>query len=227
MKKLIHLFIALGVLVPVFAAAPVLAVDEAADTPVSSTTEAKEALKEKIRQRKEAAEKTLQERLEQRKAKLAERLTAADSTRLKSRCKAAQAILEGVMTRIDTIKEKRGEVYSSLQERLDTLAANLESQGVDTTVLKTQLAELDTKIDSFQSDLDAFGLAVNDMVAMDCESDPEAFKAALETARELRQTVATGAADIRTYLTDTVKPTLQEIKRQLEGEAGSDAEGSN
>ena len=51
---------------------------------------------------------------------------------------------------------------------------------------------------------------------MDCASDPTSFKASLEKARSLREQVTKDAQEIKSYVNDTIKPTLKEIRAALE-----------
>ena len=50
------------------------------------------------------------------------------------------------------------------------------------------------------------------MNAIDCLTDPTAFKAALEAARTSQATVLKDIKAIRAYINDTIKPTLTDIK---------------
>jgi hypothetical protein len=67
---------------------------------------------------------------------------------------------------------------------------------------------------------------ISDLGSMDCVTDPLGFKATLESARTQRDLVAKDAAAIRSYLTDTIKPTLQEIRTSLDA-ADATTEGSH
>jgi DNA repair exonuclease SbcCD ATPase subunit len=166
----------------------------------------------------DSANKTeLLKRLESRKAALKTRLTTVEQKRYKERCKNAQGKLSAVSNRINGIETSRNEVHGALISRLSTLQSRLQSQGVDATKLQTDIDALKAKIETFKVDLATYKQAVSDLAAMDCQSDPAAFKASLETARSALAKLKQDGADIKSYLNDTVKVTLKEIRSQLEG----------
>jgi len=163
----------------------------------------------------EQKKQELLDRLNKRKTELKIKLTTAAKTRLQNRCKAAQGLLSSLEGRIKGIETSRTQVYGNLEERLEKLSAKLKEAGLDTTTLDSQLETLSQKIDIFETDLAAYKQAVADLAAMDCEADPEAFKASLEEARTLRLKLHQSSLDIRIYVKETIKPTLAQLREQL------------
>lgn len=169
----------------------------------------------------------LQKRLEERKASLKTRLTTLEQTRLKTRCKNSQGALSSLSGRIKGIETSRNEVYGALVDRLSKLQSRLQEHGVDTTKLQTEIVELNVKIATFKTDLTAYKDAVNDLAVMDCQADPTAFKASLETSRAALTKLKQDSADIKTYVNDTIKPTLKEIRAQVEAAKPHDSSSGN
>ena len=162
-------------------------------------------------------DKLLLQRLSERKAELKTKLTTAEQTRLKDKCKPAQTGgVSSLYGRIKGIETSRSEVYKNLTDRLTSLDEKLKAKNVDTTKLEAEIATLKTKIATFESDLAKYKQAVLDLKSMDCASDPTSFKASLEKARSLREQVNKDAQEIKTYVNDTIKPTLKEIRATLE-----------
>lgn len=157
----------------------------------------------------------LKARLEERKAALKTRLTAAKLARLKTRCKPAQSSISNIRGRIKGLETSRANVYENLLDRLNKLNERLKTHDVDTAAFEAQLTELHTLIDTFSADLDAYKLTVGDLADMDCASDPTAFQASLEAARTARTKAADSAKAVRTYLSETIKPTLKDLKAQF------------
>lgn len=162
--------------------------------------------------------KALQERLEKKKAELKINLNQLEKERLKNRCKPAQALVKTEGEKVDGRVVVRTKAYTKLVERLNSLVSKLEAKEVDVTQLKSQIAVLETKIAKFNTDLAAYKQALSDLRTVDCATDPDAFKAALEVARSSRDTLITDATDIKTYVKDTIKVTLQAIRTQLEAQ---------
>lgn len=164
-----------------------------------------------------ADDKKLLERLAERKTELKTKLTTAEQTRLKEKCKPAQTgNVSSLYGRIKGIETSRSEVYKNLTNRLTSLTEKLKAKNVDTTKLEAEIATLKTKIATFEADLAKYKQAVLDLKSMDCATDPTAFKASLEKARTLREQVNKDAQEIKTYVNDTIKPTLKEIRAALE-----------
>lgn len=184
--------------------------DEVLMTTTSEDETTKPSQEERINQRKEAF-----------KAKL---LNGAAETKLKNRCKAAQGLIKGPQARAKSIKTSREAVYGALTDHLDKLVTKLQAKGADTTKLEADITGLQNLIDAFYDSLETYTLAVNDLVAMDCEADPDAFKAALEDAREQRAGLKDLTVEIRDYLKNTVKPTLLDIRKDLAGGTDSDTD---
>jgi hypothetical protein len=197
------------------------------ETTATETTTAEESTEDSSTTSAADKAKQLAERLAKRKTELKTKLAAAEEARIKNKCKASQGKLSSLEGRIKGIKTSRGKVYANLVERLTKLSAKIKAKGLDTTKLDTQIKELQTKIETFNTDLTAYQQAVADLAAMDCAADPTAFKAALEEARSKRQTLVTDAKAIKAYVEDTIKPTLKDLKKQLEETTETESESES
>jgi chromosome segregation ATPase len=170
--------------------------------------------------------KSIADRVEKRKTELKIKLSTIEKTRIKAKCKASQGLLSSEKGRIKGIETSRSEVYKNLLNRLNDLSDRLKAKGVDTTDLNNDITALKTKIDTFNTDLTAYKQAVSDLAGMDCATDPDGFKASLETARTALKKVNDDATAIRTYLTGTIKPLLQTIRSQLAKTEGTSDQSS-
>jgi hypothetical protein len=161
------------------------------------------------------AAEELKMRLEKRKTELKTKLLATEQVRLKARCKASQAVLTGLSKRLDNTAANHTKAYKAINTKLSTLTPKLDDKGLDTTALKNAQVTLANKIAAYETNLKSYQQAVSDLKTMDCVADPTAFKASLETARSLRQKLHDSAADIRTYVNQTIKPILAQLRAQL------------
>ena len=159
---------------------------------------------------------TRAQRLEKRKQTFKTKLTGAQKARLQSRCKNSQGLLRSLEGRIKGIETSRSQVYSNLVDRLTKLSEKLKAKGLDTVDLDAHIVTLQEKIEVFNTDLANYKQAVTDLAEMDCAADAEAFKASLEEARALRQTLSDSGQDIKTFVKDTVKAALMELRKQLQ-----------
>ena len=161
----------------------------------------------------------LEHRLQERKEATKTRIDAAERLVIQARCKASQAHLRRLNSRIVGIRVSRKAVYDNVTKRLADLGTKLRAKGIDTAEYDKQVGELQIKIDSFYAALEQYEEAVNDLAAMDCAADPEGYRATLESAKILRTDVIQTAQAVHSYLHDTIKPTLQNIRQQVGGEA--------
>ncbi len=174
----------------------------------------------------------LKDRLEKKKTELKIKLTNLEQEKIKTRCKAAQGVVTSLSEKVKNNGPNRTKAYTELVSRLTALIDRLKAKGVDVTELQQELAVLQTKIDTFNTDLAAYKQALSDLKNVDCSTDPTAFKAALEASRAARDKLIADAADIKAYVKDTIKPTLEKIRAELKAqetaaEPTSTSEGSN
>lgn len=210
MNKRINLLMCAVVAAPLFLVGVAAAQQATSDRPVSTT--ATQQAKPPLTAQQKAELKLL---VDKRKADMKIKLSTAEKKRLQSRCKNSQGSLSSLQGRIAGIKTSREQVYDNLTTRLTTLSEKLKSHDIDTATLDSQVIALQERIVTFKADLTAYELAIGDTATMDCASDPEAFKASLETTRAAREKVNIDGNGIRTYVNDTIKVTLKQLREQL------------
>lgn len=158
----------------------------------------------------------LKARLEKIKTDLKIKLGAQEKTRLQARCKASQGLVSSLSGRVNGTETSRTEVYANITDRLTDLSAKFKNKGTDTTALDADIAILKTNIASFKTDLAVYKQNASDLSELDCNTDPDAFKAALLATRSAQETVNKDALAIRAYVNDTIKPLLKTLRAQLE-----------
>lgn len=157
-----------------------------------------------------------QERIQQRKDNLQLRLGQAQLSRLEDRCQNAQGKLRSTLVRVNGIKVSREQVHSNLVDRLTNASAKLQASNVNVTDLDKHIATLQANIEEFQANLEAHQEALLDLADMDCQADPEGFKASLETARASQQSLREDTKTIKTFLNETMKPLLNSVRSNLD-----------
>jgi antitoxin (DNA-binding transcriptional repressor) of toxin-antitoxin stability system len=127
-----------------------------------------------------------------------------------------------VLQRIDSGHTKRIEVYGATIAKLSPLSEKVKAKNVDTTQLDAEIKMLRQKMDTFTQDAAIFKQTVTDLTVMDCASDPSAFQISLEAARTAQTQVKADAEAISSYVKDTLKPTLVEIRQKLSAASGEE-----
>lgn len=158
----------------------------------------------------------LQQRVTTYKASLGRTVAASEQAKIKLRCSVAQANTKNLATRLSTVQKNRAAGYDKILSILNTLSTNLDKQAFETTALQENITALQTKVDTYKTTMNTYQQAVTDASVVDCAADPTAFIAALQTARTAHDAVMTQITDIRAYVTNTIKPTLQVIRTQIE-----------
>lgn len=163
----------------------------------------------------EAQKEALRLRVEKQKTEFKIKLDAATQSRIKLKCKTAQATVKVGEDRFNANGPGRSKAYDELLEKLSKLIAKLKVKGIDTTKLEEEKSALTTKIAAYKVNVAAYKQAMTDLRKVDCVTDPEAFQAALTAARQKRDLLIQSVKDIRTYIVDTLKPTLKTIREQV------------
>lgn len=200
----------------VFVAAVSLPVTARADDSPTHTDSPSENTAEAVR-----------ERVEKRKAELKIKLENNEVTRLKGRCKAAQAVLSKAKTRSEEVEKRRLAHYEKVTTRVNTLIEKLKVANQPTTDLEAAQSTVSLKVEELESSFDTYQQALSDAAAIDCVVDPEGFKASLQTARTLHAAIGKSYADLRKEIANTLLPAINDAKKGLntstaqeEGEGG-------
>jgi len=224
LKKLQYI-LGLGVIASVLIAAPAVFAESgtgnsstgtATSTPPQQPSNSASSDSSNTDQPLTTAQKTeLQNRLAKQQTDLKIKLTDAESKKLKLKCQPAQAVVKNVETKVETNVSTRTKAYQDVNDKLTAIIAKLQAKQIDTTELKSELTVLQGKVATFNTDLTAAKQAMSDARNVDCISDPTAFETALQTARTARDKVIKDAGDIKSYVTTTIKPSLEKVRQQL------------
>lgn len=155
------------------------------------------------------------ERLQALKDLKTEKLDEAQAKRLALRCKAAQGKIASLRARTNNIIASRRKVYSEIGDKLDVLLGRLGAAGLDISTLQTAREDMRTELGTLSDSMNEYDTLLADLANMDCEADPEAFSAALKSAREVQVRLRTQARDFRQFVTVELRAVLQDIRSQL------------
>lgn len=166
--------------------------------------------KEKVEQWKEQRQASL-EKIKQQKEEFKanrEKFTA-------ERCAKINERVQERTTNFDSAGAKHTKVYANLIERINKFITRFDEAKLDTTTIKSHLALLQTKIDKFKEDYAAYIAKLKETKTVTCGHSEGEFKGTLLEARTLLKTVHADAADIRTYVRETILVDLKVLKAQL------------
>lgn len=153
------------------------------------------------------AGKILDEQKRQLVAEKKEKIVAAKCANMESK-------IEAQTTRYNDGKVRRLNAYNNMKTRLTSLEAKLTARGYDTTKLKADLPILSTKIDKFSTDYAVYIAALSETKSFACGKTEGEFRAQLLETKDLLASVHADSKAIKDYYATTIKPDLQEIKKQ-------------
>ena len=163
---------------------------------------------------------TFEQRLIQRKAERAIVLSLQDTQRLVSACPNGQAAIRTLQITDVKALDNRAEVYDKIDAKLLIAIGQIKLAGKDTFHLEEQRQAYIKKLNDFEMLSASYKQAVDDILVINCKADPAGFKALLETGRIYNGQLKSQATDIRNYVVDTLKATIQDHADKLETNTG-------
>lgn len=161
------------------------------------------------------ADKNFAERKKQYTAQFNEELNDSQKQRIQLRCLATQTTIKNLATRVGEAQSKRKTVYSTIVADVRTLTEGLNNQAFDASALEQNTKELEDKIAAYDKNMKIYKQALEDLTIIDCSKDPATFKAALQAARRAHTSLIGQVADIRAFILNTLKPTMQQVREEL------------
>jgi hypothetical protein len=119
---------------------------------------------------------------------------------ISSKCSLAQSAVNDRRTKDVKAAAIRLQAYNELVKRLTFLVDNLSAQGNDASNLLAAQNYFVASINSYLADAEAYKTATDDLVNMDCKSDPAGFMASLTEARALRTKTGQDVAAVKANL---------------------------
>jgi len=155
------------------------------------------------------------ERVQAYKDRLEASLSAVEERRITAACRAAQAITMRLVVNIDSVAQKRKAAYDNISDKLTTVIEKVQLAGVDTTELEAKVTELNSMVADLLTKVADYKTTVNDLSELDCQANPDEFKAALEYAKTQRVEIVSSSKAIRNFVQESLKPVLSDIRIQL------------
>jgi hypothetical protein len=131
------------------------------------------------------------------------------------KCALIQKRVEERTSNFDAREGAHKKVYDNLVSRINKFISRFETAGLDTTNLKSYLATLQEKIDKFSNDYDAYIAKLKESKNLTCGHSEGEFKGTLVDARAELKLVHDDAADIRTYVRNTILSEIKTLKDKM------------
>ena len=144
-----------------------------------------------------------------------------------AKCANIEQKIQSRISKFNAGKVRRISAFNNMKRRLTVLEVKLAAKGYDTSKLKADLAVLNSKIDKFLTDYAANNAALSETKKFACGKSEGEFRAQLLESKDLLATVHADSKDIKEYYANTVKPDLQEIKKQTPTTKQSNGTGAS
>ncbi len=206
LRKLSALFLVLLLVAVINPAVTIAQNEESTATQESTQSEdvTSEARAEQRKQRVDAA-----------KEKAQAKLTRIEQKKIEDVCKSSQVVIDQLQSRVTKVVEMRQTKYADISSNLTSLSEKMGVAGIDTTELDLVITDIQTSISTSIESLESYDTLLTDISSIDCQSDPEGFKALLSEARTQRKAYIEQANETKNNLKDALKPLLEKLKDNL------------
>lgn len=142
------------------------------------------------------------------------------------RCARVQERIQNRLSLFADAKEKHTSVYINLVNRINKFIARADALKLDTATIKSHLATLQEKIDKFKEDYAAYAAKLKETKNYTCGHSEGEFKGVLLESKTLLKQVHADAADIRTYVRETILADIRVLKAQMPDAEDEDDEAA-
>lgn len=168
--------------------------------------------------------KEFQQRLKDYRGELQERYSQAKERALENRCESVIAKLEQARNGSSKFHESHNNIYTNWRQRLAEISNRLAVSGIDTSTLEGLLEELDTLLNSNNSDVQSYLADLENVTQEQCQEDPEAFYESIQNARAARKLIIENHKETVQFIKENIKAELLSIRQQLSEQVVEEAE---
>jgi len=130
------------------------------------------------------------------------------------RCAKIQERIGTKTTNFDNGKVKHMSVYTNMKNRISKFIARFKKAGYDVAKIEADLKTLEDKITKFSDDYAAYVAKLKETKSFACGHSEGDFKGILLESKTLLKTVHQDAADIRTFVHNTIKADIMALRGQ-------------
>jgi hypothetical protein len=132
-----------------------------------------------------------------------------------SKCQPAQSILYDIQLETDKLIKLRLDVYGGIQDDLQAVKLRMERQGADSSEADLLAGKIQQSLDKFTVQANEYAIALDDVIDVGCQQQPEQFKAGLIYMRLQRSELLNCANDLKDIISNADNSTFEPLKRRL------------
>ncbi len=135
-----------------------------------------------------------------------------------SRCNLVNGKIDNLLSGYEERKERHIQRYNGIQQNVAELITKLQEEGIDTTNLENDLAQLQVLIEEFRTYIESSMERLRAARTQTCGDDQSQFRAEVEAARGELLKAREVALEIRTFVFDVLRPDIQTIRDQIKSQ---------
>lgn len=157
------------------------------------------------KERAPQAQKLTEERIQKRQE--------IKSDKTEDRCVAMQKRIQDRIAKHDSHYGEYALNYQGLKTAATKRITALEKKGIDVSVLKSHLIELDALVKQFSTDKATYMQKLRETTKLSCGKSDGALKESTQAVLEAHKKVLSDARKIREYYLLTIKPAIKELQK--------------
>lgn len=158
----------------------------------------------------------IEDRIKLRVAEQKINLSQKDITRYTGKCVGSQAVVREIQGKLGSNSDKRLSTYGNIDAKLWIIIGKLKLADKDTFKLESQRAEYAKKVATLNNTMNQYKQTIDDMVVMNCQSDIKAYMSLVATARQYHESIRAQTEEIKTYVVNDIKASLQSFATDLQ-----------
>lgn len=131
------------------------------------------------------------------------------------KCDSVKSKFVKIRDSVNATTLKREDTYGDVERRLSAIQSRFDKQGIDSSVIDLMLASYRIEVSNFKNSADEYQTILNDIVAIDCISDPSALKSAVTSARFARDSTKTAVTKVKEAYNVQVVTGFDLLNKQL------------
>jgi hypothetical protein len=163
----------------------------------------------------ETAPVTSEARLQQAVADNGVVLSDAQRASMATTCQSAQAVLYRIQQSTGSLIEERSTFYIGVQQELQAIKLRMVRQGADASETDLLTGKIQQGLDDFGLKADDYRLSLADVVSVNCQQQPEYFKAGLVVMRLKRALLLDSAVQLKAVVQNSDDSIFSQLKQRL------------
>lgn len=142
-------------------------------------------------------------------------ISAAERAMIITKCQTVQNKLEIIENGLSQQLQQRIDTYSNIQQQLQAVKLRMMRQGADASEADLLTGEIQQALNNFTIQANNYGTALDDLVNVNCQQNPEEFEAGLVVMRQQRAELLKDASSLKSIIDSSYNGIFEQLKDRL------------